>query len=191
MLSKRFVSRSAEVTIEVSLSIALSILVLFLALGLFSTNLSTMAANSGIFNMFNRKSGDEFTTTNTAKTKYDDWGAGSQTSVQIVADNATTTPTTLDEFTKWADGKINDYASLPNSQLTQAQLEDLAKALTIKTIAGSDVSDIALGHGITINKKFGYTVTADKLVSLSFKKSYSPSSSYGIDVQLEAMQSIN
>lgn len=155
MLSKRRNRKKAEITIEVTLSIALSILVLFLALGLFSNNISTMAANSGIARLFNRS---DKTSVNSEKTKYDSWGnnpTATQVNVQIVADQGVQL-NTLQDYTNWADKIISEYASQPN--LTDAQLSDLAKAYTIKSINGginptSACDSTCQSHGINVSLK--------------------------------------
>lgn len=145
MLSKNLtVRRNAEVTIEITLSIALSVIVLFLALGLFSSNLSTMAANSGIRRLFNNNSA--------TKTVQQNWGnnpTASQVNVQIVADQGELK--TLADYTNWATTIIDQYKD--RTDLTPSQQQDLAKAYTIKSMnAGSNsVCDSACtGHGISI-----------------------------------------
>lgn len=128
MFSKSSIGRrkSAGITIEVTLSVALSVLVLFLVLGLFSDNLATMAANSGIQNLFNRNN-------EAAKTQPDKWGIHptatkvevSQVNVQVVADQGLT----LEQYILQAQSKVAYYKEHPPT--TQAEIEDLAKQLTI------------------------------------------------------------
>ncbi len=122
LIRRKTGKKIAGITIEVTLSVALSILVLFLALGLFSDNLATMAANSGIQNLFNRNN-------EIAKTKQDTWGihpTKTQVNVQVVADQG------LSWYLTQAQEKIAYYNQNPPT--TQAQVEDLAKQLTIAKI---------------------------------------------------------
>lgn len=113
--------RKAEITIEITLSVALSIVVLFLVLGLFSDNLSTMAANSGIKHLFNNNS--------SAKTMQTNWNVNptqTQMNVQTIADQG------LQGYVNNAQTTISKYVQ--NAPTTEAQIEDMAKKLTILAI---------------------------------------------------------
>lgn len=117
--------RKAEVTIEITLSIALSIVVLFLVLGLFSENLSTMAANSGLKNLFNRDNSD-------AKTAYNNWSTvnnRSDVEVQLVGDQG------LEYYLQKANTVIETYRN--NPPLTQLQAEEEARAIANKSLITS------------------------------------------------------
>lgn len=150
--------KNAAITIEVTLSVALSILVLFLALGLFSDNLATMAANSGIQNLFNRSN-------EVAKTNQNKWGkvktniptvnVNSQENVQVVADQGQTI--TLAQYLEQAQQKIANYNQNPPT--TPDQVKDLAEQLTIAKI-GNITTDSA---GQTINFASYYTTYGIKV----------------------------
>lgn len=145
MLNKISTSKKkAAITIEVTLSVALSILVLFLALGLFSDNLATMAANSGIQNLFNRSN-------QTAKTYYSKQNVDptktavnmntSQINVQIAGDQGSTntkTPPTLAQYLKQAQDIIDKYKTTPPTD--QSQMEELARAELAKFIDSGSIS---------------------------------------------------
>lgn len=144
MLNKISTSKKkAAITIEVTLSVALSILVLFLALGLFSDNLATMAANSGIQNLFNRSN-------QTAKTYYSHQKQDptktavnmntSQVLVQIAGSQGGTNDTkpTLAQYLKQAQDTIDKYNKTPPAD--QSQREDLARAELAKFIANGGIS---------------------------------------------------
>lgn len=146
----------AAITIEITLSVALAVVVLFALLGLFSDNLSTMAANSGIHNLFNKKPSMEQADSS--------WGrnpTATQVNVQIVADQG------LDWYLKNAQDTIDKYRD--RTDLTLAQTEDLARALTILSInAGTTSEYMGIGgsHGIKITLvAFGSTSGQTKLVN--------------------------
>lgn len=150
MLSKRFSrTRGAEVTVEIALSLGLSLVVLFLVLALFSDNLQSMAVNGGINNLFNRKN-------EIAKTQNDSWGIDptkTQIAVQTIGDQG------LNDYVNRAKDKCKTYYTA--NPTTQAQIEDLAKALTILSVNVNSTS---------LNSKYK---TSDYNVDLdSLKKSY-------------------
>jgi len=125
-------ARKAGVTIEVALTGFLSVTVLFLVLGLFSQNLEVMAAGEGLNSLFGN---------NHSKIMTDSSGkdyTNSQENVGITGDNAllkqylTDPEDTINETT-------NKYSSNPQN-ISDADLRDLAKALTILNCNGQDVS---------------------------------------------------
>lgn len=135
MLGKSFKAgfKKAEVTIEITLSIALSIVVLFLVLGLFSENLSTMAANSGLRNLFNRDN-------STAKTAYNNWNVNpttSQVDVQISGDQG------LDYYLTRAQAVIEKYRNNPPT--TKAQAEEEAKAIANASLISAKLNPTSSG----------------------------------------------
>lgn len=176
MLGKSFKAgfKKAEVTIEITLSIALSIVVLFLVLGLFSENLSTMAANSGLRNLFNRDN-------STAKTAYNNWNVNpttSQVDVQISGDQG------LDYYLTRAQAVIEKYRNNPPT--TKAQAEEEAKAIANASLISAKLNPTSLGtsaitllepglrkrDGISINFKTGkITLVNHSNATLSFDTS--------------------
>jgi hypothetical protein len=134
-------ARTAGITVEVTLSLALAIVSLFLVLSLFASNLSTMATNSGIKNLFSRDN-------ELAKTAQTKWtkhptdttvtvSDNSQENVQIVADQGLT----LDEYIANAQATIDKYKETPPTTLSE--IEDLAKAVTIAKINSNTTLDYA------------------------------------------------
>ena len=167
MSSRKFYGKkNASITIEVSLSVALTVVVLFLVLGLFSDNLQTMAANSGIRNLFNREN-------EIAKTNPDSWGTSStrttvgvhdstasQENIQVVAEQG------LDYYVAQAEATISKYLETPPT--TAAQMEDLAKALTIAAINNRNKITELNGQTIdytSIYKNYGIKVVYNSLYS--------------------------
>lgn len=143
--------KTAGVTIEVSLAMALGIVILFLAIGIFSENLKTMALSSGMQNLFNKDK---------TAAKTEGWGTGksitlandptaSQENVQVVASQGLT----LNQYVANAQATINQYTTTPPT--TEAQMEDLAKALTIYAVSIGTTNNInnfvATKNGIRIN----------------------------------------
>lgn len=169
MLNKKIASlkKKAAITIEVTLSVALSVLALFLVFGLFSDNLATMAANAGIRNLF--KSNE------VAKTKPDTWNIHpaktqvnvSQVNVQVVADQGLT----LEQYISQAQSKIAYYKEHPPT--TQAEIEDLAKQLTILKVCGIATDST----GASINYMYYYNTYKIKVVldSTNLYKTYQTS----------------
>lgn len=140
MLSRRNYKnyKAAGVTIEVSLAMALGIVVLFLAIGIFSDNLKAMVAASGIQHLLNNDA---------QATKVGGWGntkpltvandpTQSQDNVQVVADQGLT----LGQYIANAQASINKYLTTPPTN--EAQMEDLAKALTILSVNAGTTSNI-------------------------------------------------
>lgn len=113
----------AAITIEITLSVALAVVVLFALLGLFSDNLSTMAANSGIHNLFNKRPSMDQADASWGKNP-----TATQVNVQIVADQGLT----LNDYVNNAQATINKYKN--RNDLTPTEIEDLAKALTVLSI---------------------------------------------------------
>lgn len=127
--------KKAAITIEVTLSVALSILVLFLALGLFSDNLATMAANSGLQNLFNKSQKTTYSTQTVNPTKTSiNVNETSQENVQVVASQGIT----LAEYLEQAQKTIDKYKATPPTD--QAQMEDLARAELAKFIGTGSIS---------------------------------------------------
>lgn len=158
--------KSAGITVEVSLAMALGIVVLFLAIGIFSDNLKTMVSASGIQNLFKQNS-------NSAKTHYDTQStdySGSQIAVankppssqeneQIMGDQGLTL-NTLQDYLDNSQATIDKYTKNPPT--TEAQLEDLAKAATIKKVNDSSSltqqeKTLLIQNNITINVTNGQT----------------------------------
>lgn len=138
-------NRQAGITIEITLSVALAVVALFLVIGLFSDNLQTMAAG-GMQNLFNRDKA-------AIKTGQDSWIAdqtGSQVNVQVVADQG------LEYYLSSAQSTIDKYKD--RTDLTQAQIEDLAKAITILSVNKGTTS----GVYPELRKKYSISI---KLVS--------------------------
>jgi hypothetical protein len=170
--------KDAGVTIEVSLSIVLSIVVLFLILGLIGDNIKLMAANGGINNLFKG---------NTAKTKTDNWNVDLASNKVAVTEIPVTTVAdqghTLEWYLDWAQETVDDAKS-GKTALTNSQIEDLAKALTILSIdAGDDPQNyvaIANAHAINIelfkkdtetNTQFGKTsveFSSNNIISITY-----------------------
>lgn len=121
--------KNAGITIEVTLSLALSVVVLFLLLGLFSDNIKTLAANSGIWNFFKRdvsyaKTDQNKTFVNLTQT---------QENVQVVAEQG------LDYYIKQAQEIIDKYKKNPPTSLQEE--EEAARYITIARIAGTLTND--------------------------------------------------
>lgn len=118
--------KAGGVTVELLLAILLSVVVLFLILGLFSDNLKQMIVNSNISRVF---------ANNSAKTTYSNQNADptqTQEEVQIVADHA------LDWYFKNAQKLIATYRQIPPDKISETELEDFAKQVTIARIGGSN-----------------------------------------------------
>lgn len=144
MLGKRLKGmKNAELTVEIGLSLALTVVALFLVLGLFSQNLKSMVDASGMKkNLFNK--------TTIAKTTYDNHSVdytASQVNVEVVADQG------LDWYLTNAQATIDKYKDSTN--LTEAQIEDLAKAATIISLDKLAPQDV--GHGIVVRITKGIT----------------------------------
>lgn len=124
MLGKKFNgSLSAEVTVEIGLSLALSIVVLILALGLFNDNIKSMASNGGIRNLFKS---NEIAKVETDKANWGNNPARTEIHVQVVADQG------LSGYVNKAKDKCKTYAL--TNPTTEAQVEDMAKQLTVLAI---------------------------------------------------------
>lgn len=140
--------KKAAITIEVTLSVALSILVLFLALGLFSDNLATMAANSGLQNLFNKSQKTTYSTQTVNPTKTAiNVNELSQENVQVVASQGIT----LAEYLEQAQKTIDKYKATPPTD--QAQMEDLARAELAKLIGTGSSSLTSEDINLCINNK--------------------------------------
>lgn len=128
--------KNGEITVEVTLSVVLTVVVLFLVLALFSDNLSTMAANSGIRNMFNRGNvTSNWGTQGSNKTEVNVNNPNStQVDYEIVADQG------LDYYKARSQALIDYYNSIAPATLTAPQKENLAKAATIATILNNGKS---------------------------------------------------
>lgn len=116
--------RNAGITIEVTLSLALSVVVLFLLLGLFSDNLKTLAANSGIWNLFKR----DVSYAKTEQTRTFVNSTQTQANVQIIAEQG------LDYYINKAQEIIDKYKKNPPTTLQEE--EEAARYITIARIAG-------------------------------------------------------
>ncbi len=135
MLNKLFSGKKlAGITIEVTLSIALSLVVMFLMFGLFSDNLQTMAANSGLFKFFFRQNNEIAKTAQTkwktdpTKTVVTVYAPKSQTNVEVIADQGL-------ELKKYYDNVQNSINELINKPvLTPAEQMNLAKYITQKQV---------------------------------------------------------
>lgn len=129
MLGKKFNgSLSAEVTVEIGLSLALSIIVLILALGLFNDNIKSMASNGGIRNLFKS---NEIAKVETDKANWGNNPARTEIHVQVVADQGNT----LESYVNKAKDKCKIYAL--TNPTTEAQIEDMAKQLTVLAVNAS------------------------------------------------------
>lgn len=116
--------KKAAITIEVAIGTAIAVIALFVALGIFSENLKTMIANSGI----SRIVANNPNKTAIVKQAYDP--TSSQVNVQIVGAQG------LGYYLAKAQESITNYKKTPPQNETQVQ--DLARQATIaKLIGGS------------------------------------------------------
>lgn len=133
----------AAFTVEIGLSLALALVVLFSLLGLFSDSLSAMASKGGINNLFSKRPSMEQADSS--------WGrnpTASQVNVQIVADQGLT----LNDYVNNAQATVDKYTKNPPT--TEAQIQDLAKAITILSVNAGSTSGICASlrtqYGISI-----------------------------------------
>lgn len=149
-------AKRASLTIEIGLSVVLAVLAIFVAFGMFGDTLSSMAANSGLNRLFHRN-----------VTHVSDWGndptativqaPASQENLQLTGDQGLT----LEQYVKSAQDAVTYYSKMNKSSMSNAQLKDLAKALTILAVnAGaqlpqSDAINYETNYGIrvTINPR--------------------------------------
>lgn len=149
MLSTKFrgTRKSAEVTMEMALTLALSIVVLFVVFNLFNGNLATMVNNSGIKNMFKDNSNK------IAYQSYQRDYTQSQINVGIMGEQGTT----LNSYLSQASTTINKYKQTPPT--TEAQMEDLAKAITILAVNAGSTSGIEPA----LRTKYGISIQLNKV----------------------------
>ncbi|MDD3437186.1 MAG: hypothetical protein PHC64_08560 [Candidatus Gastranaerophilales bacterium] len=164
MLSKKVYGniKNAGITIEITLSLALTVVVLFLLLGLFSDNIQTMAAGTGMQNLFNRD--NEFAQTSMTKLAFDP--TGTQVNVQIVADHG------LEEIHLAAQAVIERLAALDN--LTPAQIMELAQSLTVYCESGNIAPDYELVTYKPLAHKYGIEILFNRHLTIINSNSTTP-----------------
>lgn len=125
----------AGVTVEISLAMVLCLTILFVAIGIWGDNLGIMVQSSGIHNIFNKDN---------SAAKAANWGT-TQSKTLVVNDPTPSQENTqimgeqgLSDYLANAQATINKYLATPPT--TEAQIEDLAKAATIKKV--NDVSSL-------------------------------------------------
>lgn len=187
MSSRRLTNkRNGNITVEVSMSIALGLIALFLVFGLFNDNLSSMAAHSGIQNLFKRQSPST-----------SDWGKTNvKTPITLSDEHVQTVGVQgLDWYLAQAQATINKYNGRTN--LTQAESEDLAKSLMIARMTGLttdssgqtiDYVNFYKNNGIMVVKNDGVFTTKVKFGDVTKSLSYNSESNSD---QLLAVQTIS
>jgi len=168
MLSKVFSKRkNGEITVELTLSVALTAVVLFLVLSLFSGNLQSMTANSGIRNLFNRNNTNGWGTTSKTKTEVNLENAiRTQVDTQVVAEQG------LQYYVKKAEEVIKNYQTTPLPNADSAQKLELAKALTIAAVNHGQVLGTQ-ANGQTVNWSSYYTTYGIRVTIYPSNNTYS------------------
>lgn len=92
--------KSASVTVEFAYGIFAALVVLFIALGIFCSNLSQLAENTGMKNMFNNSNSE-------AKTATSSYGNANNTSTFVVAPSGSSSSSSSDGLTCVQDGGSN------------------------------------------------------------------------------------
>lgn len=151
--------KAAGVTVELMLAIALAVVVLFFVLSIFSNNLKTMVANSDMHRMWDKSEKSTYSNFNRDYSNSTVGGSSSQVNVQVLAEQGLST---LPDFINAAKTNADSYNNNPPQ--TQAQVEDLAKCLTILKMTGGasaikQYDGLISKYGISINMSNSFYVT--------------------------------
>jgi len=151
--------RTAGITVEVALSFIFTTVALFFVLSILADDLSVLAKNSGIHNIFAHKPRDEKASWNipdTAQTRtIINVADASQTNVQTTSDQGEETDAEkLANYLSVADAVIKKYEE--TAPINTSQIKELAKALTEEKIGGNTSIDYNY-----YERNYGITVTAN------------------------------